>query len=130
MSFNKQQAINILTYWHQTEFFNCIDLKDLSNDRDGVIHYGAEALLEDANCLPWLNRSNIRRAGKGFYPSAQYSFSLYIGIFKNSEFFDQATKYFGEKEYELWEERKSDSRANMFSQSASEQRWDITLRCA
>ncbi|ARU29450.1 DEAD/DEAH box helicase [Cellvibrio sp. PSBB006] len=109
MSFNKQRAINILSYWHQIEFFNCIDLKDLRNGKEGVIHYSGDVLASDPNCLPWLNRENIRRAGRGYKPDRQYTYTLYLGIFKNSEFFDQAKNYFGDEGRVDWEERKSEA---------------------
>lgn len=109
MSFSKQNAINVLTYWHQAEFFNCIDLKDLRHNQKGVIHYDGELLARDPNCLPWLNRNNIRRAGKGYLPNRQYSYTLYLGIFKKSEFFDQASAYFDDIEADDWDERKSDN---------------------
>lgn len=109
MNFNRQRAINILSYWHQVEFFNCIDIKDLRNDKDGVISYSGDLLARDPNCLPWLNRENIRRAGRYYTPERQYSYTIYLGIFKNSEFFDQAKCHFDGGDVFDWEERKSDS---------------------
>lgn len=109
MNFNKQRAIDILSYWHQIEFFNCIDIKDLRNDKDGVISYSGDLLVSDPNCLPWLNRENIRRAGRYYTPERQYSYTIYLGVFKSSEFFDQAKRHFDGGDVFDWEERKSDS---------------------
>ena len=109
MNFNKQRAINILSYWHQIEFFNCIDLKDLKNGKEGVIHYTGDVLASDPNCLPWLNRVHIKRAGRYYKPERQYSYTVYLGVFKNSEFFEQAKRYFDDEGGIDWEERKSDS---------------------
>jgi hypothetical protein len=109
MNFNKQRAINILSYWHQIEFFNCIDLKNLKNGKEGVIHYSGDILASDPNCLPWLNRVHIKRAGRYYTPERQYSYTAYLGVYKNSEFFEQAKRYFDDEGGIDWEERKSDS---------------------
>ena len=108
MSFNKQHAIDVLNYWHLIEFFSCIDLRSLVNYQKGVIHYDQALLSNDPNGLPWLNREHIRRAGADYFPEQPYAYSLYLGIFKNSEFFDQASAYFGNIDNPDWNERKSD----------------------
>ncbi len=108
MSFDKQYVLSILNYWHQTEFFNCVDLKDLGNSKDGVIHYSADLIDRDPNCLPWLNRENVRRAGKSYHPNRQYSYTLYLGVFKKADFFSHARTHFDEVESGDWCERKMD----------------------
>ncbi|MED5524905.1 MAG: ATP-binding protein [Pseudomonadota bacterium] len=87
-------AARVLNFWHKTEFFESTDIKDLAVDNSGVIHFMADELVQNPGCLPWLDRENARRAGKGFYPENSYHYSLYLGIFERSEIFTLAGEQF------------------------------------
>lgn len=57
---NKDQALNILEYWHKIEFFDSTELGDISEQGNGAIHYNLQQLLEMPESLPWINRNHIR----------------------------------------------------------------------
>lgn len=109
MSNNNQHEINVLSFWHQAEFFNSIDISELASNKKGVIHYKSEELLQNSECFPWQDRAKIRRAGKGYYPSNQYSYELYFGVFKRSEFYTLSEEKFNSSDDPDWDERRSDN---------------------
>ncbi|WDE10124.1 DEAD/DEAH box helicase [Thalassomonas haliotis] len=104
-----QTVIDILTFWHQAEFFNSVALQDLAQDNPGVIYYQLADLINNPTCLPWLNRNNIRRGGNNYDPNKVYSYTLYLGVFQRSEFFAQAKGLFHSKEDSVWDEHCNDS---------------------
>jgi energy-coupling factor transporter ATP-binding protein EcfA2 len=113
MEFEKQHALKVLSFWLQTEFFNTLDLKSLlPGADDGVLQFTTEELLSDPSCLPWFNRERIRAAGDKYYPNQQFAYTLYLGIFNRSEFFEQSQDYFNNEPNievsEDWQQRRQD----------------------
>lgn len=90
----KQQALNILEYWHKIEFFNSADLGDISHIGNGGIHYDLDEIIGNPDCLPWINRNHIRRAGKKYTPNKYYTYKVYLGLFHRSEIFEAGRRYF------------------------------------
>lgn len=109
MKYNSKLAMNVLTFWHQVEFFNSIDLKDLDQTTPGVIHYSADDLANNPFCLPWLDRNNISRAGRDYFPNKIYSYTLYFGVFKRRELFDQVKSQCESQDNLDWDERSNES---------------------
>lgn len=115
MDFDKQHALKVLSFWQQTEFFNTLNLKNLLPGADkGVLHFTKDDLLKDPACLPWFTRNRIRMAGDKYLPHHQFSYTLYIGIFNRSEFFEQSVHLFNneqstdELQQEDWQNRRQD----------------------
>ena len=108
---NKDQALNILEYWHKIEFFNSADLGDISKRNNGAIHYDVQQILDIPDCLPWINRNHIRRAGEKYKPAEHYTYKVYLGLFWRSEIFDAGKQYLPNYEESLLEgdERNQDS---------------------
>ncbi|OUS26984.1 hypothetical protein A9Q99_17405 [Gammaproteobacteria bacterium 45_16_T64] len=104
-----QHALDVLSFWHQTEFFDSIDLKDVGRSTPGVIYYQGDEIARNPSCLPWLDREKIRWADKGYSPQKHYSYTLYLGVFERSEFFDQATTLLGSADDGAWDERRNDT---------------------
>lgn len=107
----KQQALNILEYWHKIEFFNSADLGDITHVGNGGIHYDLDEIIGNPDCLPWINRNHIRRAGKKYAPNKYYTYKVYLGLFHRSEIFEAGRRYFPKFD-ELnpeFSERKQDS---------------------
>ncbi len=104
-----QHAMDVLSFWHQTEFFDSVDLKDVGRKKPGVIYYQGEEIANNPMCLPWLDREKIRRGGKGYFPNKHYTYTLYLGVFNRSEFFDQARSLAGTSDDAAWDERRNDS---------------------
>ncbi|WP_337162897.1 hypothetical protein, partial [Vibrio fluvialis] len=90
----KQQALNILQYWHKIEFFNSADLGDITHVGNGGIHYDLDEIIGNPDCLPWINRNHIRRAGKKYTPHKYYTYEVYLGLFHRSEIFEAGRRYF------------------------------------
>lgn len=90
---NKDQALNILEYWHKIEFFDSTELGDISEQGNGAIHYNLQQLLEMPESLPWINRNHIRRAGERYSPTEHYSYQVYLGLFWRSEIFEAGKQY-------------------------------------
>ncbi len=97
----------VLAYWHKIEFFASTDLKGFEAEGDGVIRYRGDELGKVVDCLPWLNREQIRRAGTGYRPESPYRFKLYLGVFKRQDIFEVARKVYPELQ-EAWAERSRD----------------------
>ncbi len=115
MEFNKQHAHKVLAFWQQTEFFNTLNLKNLLPGADkGVLHFTKDDLLQNPGCLPWFTRNRIRMAGDKYLPHQQFSYTLYLGIFNRSEFFEQSQHLFNsdqstnELQQEDWQNRRQD----------------------
>ncbi len=115
MEFEKQHALNVLSFWQQTEFFNTLNLKNLLPGADkGVLHFTQDELLQTPACLPWFTRNRIRTAGDKYYPNDQFSYTLYLGLFNRSEFFEQSKHLFidnqapNEVQQEDWQNRRQD----------------------
>lgn len=100
-------AEKVLAYWHKIEFFAAADLKDVESEGAGVIRYRSEDLAAEADCLPWLNRAQIRRAGPHYRPDSPYRFKLYLGVFKCQDIFEVARRAYPELD-EAWTERNRD----------------------
>ncbi|ABM03673.1 conserved hypothetical protein [Psychromonas ingrahamii 37] len=95
MSFDKQHALTVLSFWQQTEFFNTLDLKKLLPEGDdGALQFTTKELQNNPSCLPWFNRDKIHLAGDKYHPDKAYSYTLYLGLFNRSEFAEQANLYF------------------------------------
>jgi hypothetical protein len=108
---NKTLALKVLDFWHKVEFFQSADLDNLTVDSPGVIHYDGEELANRSDCLPWLNRQQIRRAGKGYLPTDCYAFKLFLGIFNRTEVPRITSRLFTEdnnNNNEEWQERTDD----------------------
>lgn len=95
----------ILNYWHKIEFFESTSIDELQDGAKGVIRYSQEMLNNIPDCLPWLNRQNIRRAAHAYLPDAEYSYVLYLGIFPRREIFARAKAVFPEAEQGHEEQR-------------------------
>ncbi|MFT5756456.1 MAG: hypothetical protein ACI9LM_001173 [Alteromonadaceae bacterium] len=115
MDFDKQHALKVLSFWQQTELFNTLNLKNLLPGADkGVLHYSKDDLLKDPACLPWFTRNRIRLAGDKYLPNHQFSYTLYLGIFNRSEFFEQSEHLFNSDQasdellQEDWQNRRQD----------------------
>lgn len=100
-------AEKVLAYWHKIEFFAAADLKGIESEGAGVIRYRSEDLAAEADCLPWLNRAQIRRAGPYYRPDSPYRFKLYLGVFKCQDIFEVARRAYPELD-EAWTERNRD----------------------
>lgn len=111
MDENSTQALKILNYWHKIEFFNSADMRDITKLGKGAIHYDIEELLANSACLPWMNRNQIRRAGRKYMPDKHYTYKVYIGLFHRAEIFDAGKHFFRSFELENPEssERNQDS---------------------
>lgn len=111
MSINNKLALQILDYWHKIEFFNSADLGDISQIGSGSIHYDFEEIALNPGCLPWINRNQIRRAGKKYTVNKHYTYKVYIGLFHRSEIFEAGKRYFPkfEEQYPEMSEQKQDS---------------------
>ncbi|ENM5826954.1 DNA helicase I [Vibrio metoecus] len=108
---NQNQSLNILEYWHKIEFFNSADLGKISKKGNGAIHYDSPQELSVPDCLPWINRSHIRRASEKYLPTECYTYKVYLGLFHRSEIFEAGKQYFpNDAENALdHDERNSDS---------------------
>ncbi|MCR9386779.1 DEAD/DEAH box helicase [Vibrio metoecus] len=91
---NQNQSLNILEYWHKIEFFNSADLGKISKKGNGAIHYDSPQELSVPDCLPWINRSHIRRASEKYLPTECYTYKVYLGLFHRSEIFEAGKQYF------------------------------------
>lgn len=100
-------AEQVLAYWHKIEFFAAADLKGVQSEGNGCIRYSSDELASAANCLPWLNREQIRRAGIDYRPEADYRFKLYLGLFKCQDIFEVARGAYPDLNEE-WAERNRD----------------------
>lgn len=111
MSLNNQLALKILDYWHKIEFFNSADLGEITQIGKGGIHYDLEEIVTNPECLPWIGRNHIRRAGKKYTPNKFYTYKVYIGLFHRSEIFDAGRRYFPtfDEQHPDFAERKQDS---------------------
>ncbi|WP_367986815.1 DEAD/DEAH box helicase [Vibrio sp. NTOU-M3] len=111
MSEEKQLALKVLDYWHKIEFFNSADLGDIEQVGNGAIHYDFEEIATNPECLPWINRNQICRAGKKYTPNKHYAYKVYIGLFHRSEIFEAGRRYFPkfEQQYPDFDERRQDS---------------------
>ncbi|SHO56563.1 DEAD/DEAH box helicase [Vibrio quintilis] len=105
MTKEEQDALNILEYWHKIEFFNSAELGDISNEKNGAIHYQGQDLFDKPDCLPWINRQYIRRAGEKYMPGEAYSFKVYLGLFLRAEIFEAGKQYLPDYE-EMFPESK------------------------
>ncbi len=109
MSNPNKHAINVLSFWHQSEFFNSMDISELAPNKKGNIHYSAEELMQNSQCFPWQDRERIRWAGEGFYPNKNYKYELYLGVFNRSECYELAKEKLNSGDDPDWNERRSDN---------------------
>lgn len=111
MNESNQLALKVLDYWHKIEFFDSADLGDITEVGKGGIHYDLEEIMYKPDCLPWINRNHIRRAGKKYSPHKYYTYKVYIGLFYRSEIFEAGRSYFPnfDKQHPDCSERKQDS---------------------
>ncbi|CAG19108.1 hypothetical protein [Photobacterium profundum] len=93
MNKEKHQALSILEYWHKIEFFDSAELGDISKRNNGAIHYDIQQVLDTPDCLPWINRNHIRRAGEKYKHNEHYTFKVYLGLFWRSEIFEAGKLY-------------------------------------
>ena len=80
-----KHGLDILSIWHQTEFFNSVDLKSYELKNSGVIHYKFSDFLDPFK-LPWIDRKETRKAGDGYSIDDAYNYKLYLGVFERKEF--------------------------------------------
>lgn len=106
MTKEEQDALNILEYWHKIEFFNSAELGDISKEKNGAIHYQGQELFDKPDCLPWINRQYIRRAGEKYMPGEAYSFKVYLGLFLRAEIFEAGKQYLPDYEEQFPESKQ------------------------
>ncbi|CAG9000604.1 MAG: hypothetical protein CENE_02604 [Candidatus Celerinatantimonas neptuna] len=111
MTKEEQDALNILEYWHKIEFFNSAELGDISKEKNGAIHYQEQELFDKPDCLPWMNKQYIRKAGEKYMPNENYTFKVYLGLFLRSEIFEAGKQYLPRYEelFQESQERKRDA---------------------
>ncbi|QDO84134.1 DNA helicase I [Shewanella psychropiezotolerans] len=93
MEVNNKLALKILDYWHKIEFFNSADMGDIAKRGNGAIHYDTQQVWDTPDCLPWINRNHIRRAGEKYKHTEHYTYKVYLGLFWRTEIFEAGKQY-------------------------------------